>query len=214
MRVGGLARFAPLAGVGFIVLGIASFVVGGEPPGSTDSTREVVDYWSDEGKQIASAVLAAISTLFFVWFASSLRSALGVAEGGIGRVASIAFAGAVIFATGLLANAAIQFAAAETAGDVPVQVTQTLSVLYADFFFPMAAGLALLLLATGLVAVRTGVLPRWLGWVSLVLGVLAVTPLGFFVFLAGLVWIVVVSVLLFLRGGEAASPGSGPPAPA
>ena len=37
----------------------------------------------------------------------------------------------------------------------------------------------LFLWGTGLSVIRSGVLPRWLGWVMIVLGVVGLTPLGF-----------------------------------
>lgn len=52
---------------------------------------------------------------------------------------------------------------------------------------------------------RHGVLPKWLGWVSLVMAILSVTPVGFFVFLSLAVWIPLVGILLALRERAAAT---------
>ena len=71
---------------------------------------------------------------------------------------------------------AATFVAADTAGDVAPQVTQTLSVLQADFFFPLAVGAGVFLLANGLAILRTGALQSWLGWVAVVLGVVGNQP--------------------------------------
>ena len=55
------------------------------------------------------------------------------------------------------------------------------------------------MLATGLSVVLHGGLPKWLGWIAVLFGVVGLTPVGFIGFLGGAVWIVVVSVLLARR---------------
>ena len=52
-----LERLAPLTGILFEVLLIASFIVGGEGPAADAPTREVIDFWSDEDPQFISALL-------------------------------------------------------------------------------------------------------------------------------------------------------------
>jgi len=43
---------------------------------------------------------------------------------------------------------------------------------------------------------RVASLPSWLGWIGIVIGLLAMTPIGFFAFLASGIWIVLTSVVL------------------
>ena len=213
----GIERFAPLTGLLFLLLVAISFVLSGEPPDVDDSAAEHVEFWSkDEGKQIASALLATYAAIMLVWFAASVRQAINRVEPE-GRLASISFAGAVITATGIAVSNAIQFALAESAGDVPPDVTQTLSVLYADIFFPMATGFALFMVAAGIAAVRHGAFDKRLGWIAIVIGVICVTPAGFFGFLASLIWIGLASVVLYRKTdpvGSGAAPPPGPEAPA
>jgi hypothetical protein len=195
----GLERFAPLTGIGFVILVIVAVIVGGETPSADDGIVKVVNYWKDNQDQaIASAIIAAISTVFLLWFAGVLRAVLAVAEGAPARLANTAFGGAIVGAMGWLCLIGFTFAAADTADDVGPQVTQALSVLQADFFFPLSIGFAVFLLASGLALVRNPVLPAWLGWVALVLGLISLTPVGFFAILAMLLWMVVVSVMLFM----------------
>ena len=168
----GLERYAPLAGVLFLVLTIVAVIVGGETPGADDSLRSVIDYWNDNKDQnIAAAIIAAIGTVPFIWFAGVLRAFLAAVEGPPTRLASTAWGGALVLAGGWLAIIGFNFIAADTAGDVAPAVTQTFSVLQADFFFPLSVGAAVFLLANGLLIARTGALPSWLGWVAIVLGV-------------------------------------------
>lgn len=58
---------------------------------------------------------------------------------------------------------------ADSVGDVPASVTQTLTVLSNGFFLPIAAGYAVFFLAVGVLAVRTRVLPVWIVIVSVLL---------------------------------------------
>jgi hypothetical protein len=205
-------RLAPLAGLVFVATFVVGFAIGGGTPDSTDHTGKVVRYWLDHrDRQIAASLVLGIGTLFLIWYAGSLRARLRVAEGGTGRLAAVAFGGALVMAVGIDLLVAMSFAAADTAKDVPPSVTQTLSVLSNDVFIPLSVGSAALFLAAGLVTVRTRALPGWLGWVAIVVGVASVTPVGFFGVLVGVVWIAITSVLLYLRPLDAAG---APPPPA
>jgi hypothetical protein len=70
-------------------------------------------------------------------------------------------------------------------------------------FFTVAVGTSAFLLGAGVGTLRTGALPNWLAWAAIVIGVLAVTPVGFFAFLALGIWTLIVSVMLFMREREA-----------
>jgi hypothetical protein len=206
----GLQRLAPLTGVVFVVLVVVAIVVGGETPDNDDSLQSIVAFWKDnKDSQLISDLIATWGIVFFVWFAASVRSVLRLAEAGPARLSALSFGGAIIGAVGLLSTTSLNFAAADSADDVSPGVTHTLTVLSNEFFLPIAAGYAIFFLATGLLAVRTAVLPAWLGWLALVIGVVCVTPVGFFALLVGLVWILIVSVMLYLRTGQPA-PASAP----
>jgi hypothetical protein len=200
MESRGLQRFAPLTGVVFVALIVLAIIIGGETPDNDDSRQAIVDFWSEnDDAQIWSNIIGAWATVFFLWFAASLRSALRRGEEGPARLSTLSFGGAVVAAVGLLSALSLNFAVADSVGDVPASVTQTLTVLSNGFFFPIAAGYALFFLAVGLLALRTGMLPVWLGWVTVALGIVCLTPVGFFALLLGLVWILIVSVLLYRR---------------
>ena len=62
-----------------------------------------------------------------------------------------------------------------------------------------------------LAAVRYGWLPARAGWVTLLLGVLLFTPVGFWAILAAITWILVVSIVLYM--GESSAEAARPPAP-
>jgi hypothetical protein len=210
----GLERFAPLTGLLFVLLVIVAVIVGGETPGADDRIVKVINYWKNNDDQaIAASIIAAFSAVALLWFAGVWRAVLAAAEGPPARLANTAFAGAVMGAVGWSMLIAFNFMAAETVGDVEPQVTQTFSALQSDFFFPLAIGFAVFLLASGLAMLRTGLFPAWMGWAAVALGVLSVTPAGFFAILLMLAGIIAVSLMLFMRGTPAtpAAQSLGPP---
>jgi hypothetical protein len=215
MRQAGLARFAPLKGVVFVALIVIAIVVGGETPDNDDSQRAIVDFWQDnEGSQFASTLIGAWAVVFFLWFAGSVRATLRRVEEGPARLSALSFGGAIVGAVGLLISLGLAFAAVDSVDDVPADVTQTLTILGNELFFPIAVGLGVFFMATGLLAVRTRALPVAIAWLAVAIGVLCITPVGFIALLAGLVWILLVSVLLYRReSGPAARPAdTGPTA--
>jgi hypothetical protein len=209
MVSGSWARYAPLAGLLFVALVVASIIIGGETPETDDPTVKVVAEWArDDSEQIASAIISALAAIPFLWFLGSLRSTLRAGEGGTGRLSAIAYGAGIVVVAGAAIDASLQFAVADSVGEVPPNVTQTLSVLYSDFFLIFPVGFVPLFIASALVILRTRVLPVWLGWTALVLGILGLAgPVGFFAFLVGLLWIAAASIIMFQQGNAA------PPAP-
>jgi len=212
-----LERLAPLTGLVFSVMLVVTFFMTGDSPNADASTAKWVRYYSNhDDREIAVSLVAAFAVLFFVWFNGYLRARLRAVEGSPGRLSNTAFGGAILFAMSGLLFIGLDFTAADTVGDVPPVVTQTIGVLDNDLFTPLAVGGGVLMLAIGVLVVRTRALPIWLGWVAVVIGIASVTPVGFIAFLAIILWVAIVSVLLYVRGGdvgpvERPAAGTGPP---
>jgi hypothetical protein len=197
-------RFAPLTGVLFFAFIAAVFVLDNNTPNDDDSTASVVSYWSAHTSKATIAGLCGFfAVLFLIWFGGSLRRALLRAEGGDGRLSMLAFGGILVLGTGGAIASSLDFTLGQVATEVPAGVVQTLSVLDQDLFFPLALGFALTLFATGLCTIRYGAMPKWLGWASIVIGILNITPLGFFGIVLSLLWVLVVSIILFRAEGSA-----------
>lgn len=193
-------KLAPLAGVGAVVLIVAAVLVGGEPPDTDDSAREIVEFYREEdSSQVLGAVLLAWGTLLFLVFLSVLWTGLRSARSDRLASTTLSLAGGIIFAVGMAIFAGIGFVVGDTQDDLPPEAIQALHVLNVDFFFPAALGGAAFYFGTGAAIVQTGALPKWLGWIGIVLGVLALTPAGFVAFLALGVWVLLLSVFLALR---------------
>ena len=64
------------------------------------------------------------------------------------------------------------------------------------------AGLAAMIVAASLAALRMRAVPTWAGWLGIVVGILSLGLIAFFPwFLAG-IWILVVSIGMFVRAGR------------
>ncbi len=77
-------------------------------------------------------------------------------------------------------------------------------------FFTVAVGTAAFLIGTGIAFLKSGALPKWLAWAAIVIGVVAITPAGFFGFLGLGVWTVVASIMLAMRAGDNAEQDAAP----
>ena len=199
-------RLAPLTGLVFVAIVVAVFATGGSTPGDHDSAREVQSFYGQHhDKHMALAFIMAISIPFLLFFVSILRYELRRA-GGTGQLANAAFAGGVLAAAGFGILAFVHLALADAGDSVKtIGTTQALNVLDNNDFLPMAAGMGVLVLASGLSTVRHGGLPKWLGWVGVVIGVAAFTPAGFFAFLLSGIWVAIASILLTL-GRQSTAP--------
>src|SRR4029078_2666299 len=91
-------RHGSLAGIGFFILAMVSFAIGGDnEPDGNDSTAKVVAYWlKHDDPSFVEALLLLFAGLFLIWFAASLRSSLERVDDSGGRLPSLSFAAAII----------------------------------------------------------------------------------------------------------------------
>jgi uncharacterized protein DUF4386 len=204
----------PLTGLGFVVLGIVSFILAGEPPSADDPVREIVDYYVDDKDSVqAAAFVGVAATVLLIFFGAYLRKILraGAEEGEM--LSLVAFMGVAIVAVGVAIDTTIGIALSEAADDIDPAAVQALQALWDNDFVPLALGVTVFLSATGLSVIRSGVLPKWLGWVMVVLGVAGVTPIGFVSAIGAALLVLALSILLSVRARTAeATHGVGQPA--
>lgn len=201
---------APLLGVLFVVLLIVSFIVGGEPPDDLKNAQEIVDFYVDDKDRVMLGVLLeGIAASLFVFFGAYLWRVLQDAHPGRSMLPTAAFGGVVIFAAGIAIDGTINFALAETAEDIDPSSVQALAALWQNDFVPGAVGLQIFFLALGLSALRTGAIPKWIGWIAILLALIAVTPIGFATFIGGGLLVILLSVVLTMRARRAVGPGEG-----
>jgi hypothetical protein len=217
-----LGRFVPLAGVGFVVLTVAGYLVIDRNPDSDASTSTITAYYSAHHAHVfAAGILLAYSAILFALFGVAVWA----------RIRRTALhpivAGAALMATAIatasdLANASAWYVLGDIGNKHTISpgALQTLhiSVSAGD----LGGGVAILLLAMALAGIRARAFPRWLAWSALALGILQLTPtpgpIGFFLGLAFLPWTVAASIAMFLRPGHPTSAtalgGSATPHPA
>ncbi len=202
----------PLTGVAFIVIVIVAFAIGGEPPEAKEGGQKVIDHYVDNKDSVQiSALLATIAGAALIFFFGYLRKVLRAAEGEHGMLSLVSFVGAAILATGIAIDSTIAFALAEAGDDIDPVAAQALEALWDNDFMPLALGLIVLLLASGLSIVRHGALPKWLGWIAIALGVISMTPVGFIGFIGAAPWILIVSVMLSMRARASQAPSQDGP---
>ena len=105
--------------------------------------------------------------MLLIFVAAYLRKVLHAAAGPGEILSLVAFVGLVIVAIGFAIDAMISFALAEAAADIDPTAAPRSS--WRDGI-PVGDRLAVL---------KSGLPPRWLGWVMIALGVSAATPIGF-----------------------------------
>ncbi len=132
----------------------------------------------------------------FSSFLAAVRGALSRSNDG-GQLATIVTAGGAVYVVGLLTMAAVTVALVDAGHYRLVTAAQTPNVLGSDDWVPVVVGLALIGLGTGVAGLRTAALPRWLSWMSIVFGILALAgQLGEIAFLAAPVWAILVGVTI------------------
>jgi hypothetical protein len=195
----------PLVGILAIVVIIIAFAVGGESPDADDSLTKVVSFYRDnDSDQIAAAALLGWGTALFLLFGAGLWRIVREAETERHGASSLMLGGSVLWAGGATIFAGITFTLGDVADDIGPAAIQALNALNSDMFFTVAVGTFAFSVGAGLSVLNTGILPKWLGWVAIVIGIIAITPAGFFGFLALGVWVLVASVVLLMRGSTPA----------
>jgi hypothetical protein len=207
------ARWWPLTGIAFVALWVVVFILTDNGVGTTDSDAEIVAYYaksSNRDKHIASFLLILAAALLFIWFLAKLRERLARHEGSVGTLTTLAYgAGTVAVALWLVGSALFTSAAFARDDTSKFKLDpNTFRILDDTGYGIWISGTTVALLtvvATAVLALRTGLLPRWLAWLSFPVAVTMLVSFFFIPFLIMLGWILVVSVTLIVRR-EASAP--------
>lgn len=199
-----LRRLAPLTGIVFAVLLVVTFSTPSTPD-VHDTGQQVIQHYNDhKSAHLLGDITGGVAVVFFLFFISALRSFFKDKEGADG-LSMAAFAGGILIAVGGGLFTSLDVALIDARHDISPQAVQALNVLSNDIFFPFEIGLVVFALCTGLAIIASGALPKWLGWVMVVIGVVAFTPVGFFGFFVVLLWSVIVAILIYRRTGPTAA---------
>jgi len=198
----------PLTGVAFILVGIVGFLIGGEPKSADEPVNEVVDFYLDNKDSVQiGAIFGVAAGAILIFFGAYLRKVLRAAAGEGEILSLVSFIGLVLVALGFAIDGTIAFSLAEAADDIDPIAVQSLQALWDNDFLPIMLGVLAFLWATGISVIRSGALPKWLGWVMILLGIAGVTPIGFASFLGAAILVPVIGILLSLRARSAPTSG-------
>jgi Domain of unknown function (DUF4386) len=205
-------RWGPLAGALGVVCFVVAIVMYGNGP--KDDDQAIVAYFaksSHQTKYLVAFYFFFAAFLLMLAFLTSLRALLVEAEGAPGRLTALAFAGGVASAVLLLAANAFFAAPAITAKDTSKFKLDPNTYRFINdtgyvFFVTGVMAAVLMVVATSVIALRTGVFPRWFAWVGFVA---ALTFLVAFFFVPVFVlwgWILVASGYMLLSERRTARP--------
>jgi hypothetical protein len=196
-------RLIPLCGIVFVALVVASSLIL-NPPGSNASAGKVLAYYqAHQHGASASALLTGLGVIFALLFFGYLRDYMRQ-DRATRWLATTAFGGVVLFAAGGAISAGSYLALGDQPRVLNAAAAQTLNLIQTDVSGSFTqAGLAVFFLATGAAILRGRLMPVWLGWASLVLGLLAASLiLAFIAFLATGLWVIVVAIMLWTKAAR------------
>lgn len=202
-------RVTPLAGI----VSIALFVIGvfviesGDSPDDEASGAELATYLADSLDTLAiGAVLWGLGIIALIWFLDGLRTHLLPASGQLARLAyGFGFGAALFLLASIMPDLAGALASDNLERNLEGGAAEAISSLGDGFFVAAELMLVGFFLSVGLASVRGRALPVWVGWISLVLAVVAVfLPVGWAVVVFAFpAWVLLVSGVLWARGRPA-----------
>jgi hypothetical protein len=150
------ARYGAATGVLAVVLILVGFSIATQDiPDVDGAPDDWGSYFTDNQGQIhTGTTIVGVGLFFFIWFLGSLRSALATAEGGGGRLTSIAYAGGLVSASFFVIGLTSIQAAAFHPDGVDPAITRALVDISNVCGAPAAAGFTALFAATAIAGYR------------------------------------------------------------
>ena len=203
-------RYGLLSGIVFVVLGLAALFVPGAPPARDGSAESIAKYFLDNDKIKVAAILFGFALIFGAWWLGSFWRVISRLESGGPRLAFIAAAG-FIGALGVTSVGQAMFTVPEMRPGLAGSTEFAYEFAYVAFGLG-AAFIAAHMLALAALTLRSGFLPKWMGWLALASSMICVvgtisagTQSEFFAsfqwvgYLTWLLWVLLASVLLSMR---------------
>lgn len=208
-------RWSALAGVLFVALFAVAFALSSA---NDDNPADLANWLADSGnrtQQFVAWFLFIGSALAFLSFLGTLRDMLVRAEGGPGTLSSLVFGPGLVFVALYVAGVSMFTAPATLADEKNFKADPNTAEMFSDAgYLLLVAGVmvaAIMVLAASTAALRTGILPAWLGWVGLVVAVAMLFAVVFVPILVFVAWVLVVSLVMVVaawrvRGGATPPP--------
>jgi hypothetical protein len=203
-------RWLPLSGIVFVVLILVAWIGGGSTPDSNSAAAKVASFYDAHStRHFVVAVLLAAAAPFAVFFGTSIAGSYPGRGRRAWNIAVIAAAGVV--AALFLVAAFIHFALADAGNNgVGGDAIRVLNTVDADVWIGFNGALGTFMLAASGLRLTAHAAPRWVGWVTLVLGIALFIPYADFIalILTG-VWFLIESVQLVRQPDTATEPALG-----
>jgi hypothetical protein len=206
-------RWWPVSGIAFVALYVVGMAFVSSPDsGHTDA--QILAHYAKRSNRVQDIVaffLVLAAVLALIWFVALLRNRLARAEGSAGVLTTLATG------SGLVASVLWIVAFALWAGPSSVisdtskfrldpNTFRLLNDISYGIWFSGTTVMAILVVATAVLAGRTGLLPKWLVWLSYPAALTMLVAFFFIPFLIMLGWILVVSLTLIVRPGPEEAP--------
>ena len=194
-------RMGALSGALFALLTMASFVVAGDATVNLDPTSTsaiVAKAFADGSDRVSrGGFILLLGLLSFFWFLGYLRRTLQAAEGEGGWLVSVAYGGGLVAIAVWLGGLAINMATTSVSAETDTPVAKVLLTLQWDYIWLFAPPLIAFTLASSVIAIRFRALPRWVGWVGVLVALALLMPWVGAVF--AMAWVLVASIVLLLK---------------
>jgi hypothetical protein len=197
------SRVGPIAGVVSVVLTVVSVLMTGSdmPDFIDDDPTKITSYYEDEpGQLIGGYLIDSFGTILLIVFAAALYVRLGGVRRG--TLPPAAFGGAIAMAAMFMVydviNMALAFRADESGTIPPDAGTLMNDLSYVTIGVGATMFAAVFVACSAWSALGSGVLPRWLCYVSFLLALgLLIAPISWAFLPVLLLWVLAVSVLMW-----------------
>jgi hypothetical protein len=174
------------AGIAFVVLqGVAQGLIqtGGSEPAFSAAAPEIVDFFTTRDRRLFGLgdYFSTLSLIPFVWFLGALWARLRRSESEPAWLSLVALASGLVTAAQLVTGGGWTLAMARLDEGLDPETARLLFDQGNLGFANIWVSLASMLLATGVVSIRTQALPPWLGWTALVIALGLVIARAFWV---------------------------------
>ncbi len=206
-RPRGAVRWATLGGALYVVLFvIGTIVLASGAPSGDSAPAKVIRWYSDSGHRDRVSVgwiLIGLGIFFLLWFIAALRRVVRAVDGD-GIFTAVVTIGGATYAALAFGGAALNSGIRKMSDDTfQHRVYPELIHAADDVGYVMhatgGAALGAMIIAASLALMGAAVWPRWAGWLGVVVGILAIGSIFFFTPFLFLVWILIVSLLMFMR---------------
>jgi hypothetical protein len=197
----GLERWAALGGILYVALFIVGTIVSYSGQPDTGSAPEkLIAYYSKSShrdKVNLGWLFVLLSIFFFVWFLGALRNALRRLDGD-GLLLGVASFGGAVYATCTLVAVSVNAGIKSMSDDTYRHTVYPELIHAADdtgYVIHSAGGVGIgaMIIAVSVALLRTRSVPTWLGWLSVLAGLVAIASIFFFPWFVIALWILIAS---------------------